>query len=119
MIQILDKYGNTSTDDGKVIIIDKYGNVKKTGGGGAVWGSITGTITAQTDLITYLSTNYQAALEKRHDFVYPYDYCGTAPNGTLDSAPVWTIYRIQTDVITPIVLSATGAWTDRYILIYT
>ena len=30
-----------------------------TGGGGPVaWGSITGTITAQTDLITYLSTNY-------------------------------------------------------------
>ena len=26
--------------------------------GGGVWGSITGTITAQTDLITYLSTNY-------------------------------------------------------------
>lgn len=29
MIQILDKYGNTSTDDGKVIIFDKFGHVKK------------------------------------------------------------------------------------------
>jgi hypothetical protein len=29
MIQVLDKYGNTSTDDGRVIIIDKFGNIKK------------------------------------------------------------------------------------------
>jgi hypothetical protein len=28
------------------------------GGGGGTWGSITGVITAQTDLISYLSTNY-------------------------------------------------------------
>lgn len=29
MIQVLDKYGNTSTDDARVVIIDKFGNVKK------------------------------------------------------------------------------------------
>jgi hypothetical protein len=29
MIQILDKYGNTSTDDGRVIILDKFGDIKK------------------------------------------------------------------------------------------
>lgn len=29
MIQVLDKYGNTSTDDGRVVIIDKFGNIKK------------------------------------------------------------------------------------------
>jgi len=29
MIQILDKYGNTSTDNGRVIILDANGNVKK------------------------------------------------------------------------------------------
>lgn len=29
------------------------------GSGGAVWGSITGTLTAQTDLTTYLGANYQ------------------------------------------------------------
>jgi len=28
------------------------------GGGGAVWGSITGTLTAQTDLTAYLTANY-------------------------------------------------------------
>jgi hypothetical protein len=40
MIQILDKYGNTSTDDGRVIILDKFGDIKKLGGGGG--GSPTG-----------------------------------------------------------------------------
>ena len=40
MIQILDKYGNTSTDDGRVIILDANGNVKKitSGGGGSPTG---------------------------------------------------------------------------------
>lgn len=33
MIQVLDKYGNTSTDDGRVVIIDKFGNIKKSGQG--------------------------------------------------------------------------------------
>lgn len=39
MVQILDKYGNTTIDNGKVIVLDKYGVVKQTGGGG---GSPTG-----------------------------------------------------------------------------
>jgi hypothetical protein len=29
MIQKIDKYGNTSTDDGRVIVLDKYANIKK------------------------------------------------------------------------------------------
>lgn len=40
MVQILDKYGNTSTDDGRVLILDKYGAIKRVGGGGG--GSPTG-----------------------------------------------------------------------------
>ena len=34
MVQILDKYGNTSTDDARVLVLDKYGNIKRVGGGG-------------------------------------------------------------------------------------
>jgi hypothetical protein len=34
MIQIVDKYGNSSTDYANLIVIDKYGIVKKIGGGG-------------------------------------------------------------------------------------
>jgi len=44
------------------IVDDTLGNVtiSYTGtGGNATWGSITGTLTSQTDLTTYLSTNYQ------------------------------------------------------------
>jgi hypothetical protein len=40
MVQILDKYGNTSTDDAKVLVLDKNGNIKRVGGGGG--GSPTG-----------------------------------------------------------------------------
>lgn len=40
MVQILDKYGNTSTDEGRVLILDKYGSIKRVGGGGG--GSPTG-----------------------------------------------------------------------------
>ena len=43
----------------KVVVYDSNGRIKYIGGGGgAVWGSITGTITAQTDLISYLAGNY-------------------------------------------------------------
>jgi hypothetical protein len=44
----------------QVVVYDSNGRIKYIGGGGgsAVWGSITGTITAQTDLISYLSGNY-------------------------------------------------------------
>lgn len=47
MIQILDKYGNTSTDDGRVIILDANGNVKKITSGsgptGPAGGDLSGT----------------------------------------------------------------------------
>ena len=40
MVQILDKYGNTSTDDARVLVLDKNGNIKRVSGGGG--GSPTG-----------------------------------------------------------------------------
>jgi hypothetical protein len=59
--------------------------------------------------------------ERRNDWVSPYSYCGTAPNGSAESASVWTIYRIQVASDgTVTTLSATNvAWTDRLIVIYT
>lgn len=56
-----------------------------------------------------------SALEKRHEWVSPYSYCGTAPSGSLESANVWEIKRIEVlaDGTTGI-KSATGvAWDDR------
>jgi hypothetical protein len=59
-------------------------------------------------------TNY----ERRSDYVYPYQYSGTAPVGTLDSG-TWTIKRIDfTTPGSPITQQATGAWTNRYSLTY-
>ena len=56
--------------------------------------------------------------ERRSDYVYPYQYSGTAPIGTLDSG-TWTIKRINfTTPGTPITQQATGAWTNRYSLTY-
>lgn len=47
-----------NTNDDLQTVIEKLNTAIAAGGGGSVWGSITGTITDQTDLITYLSTNY-------------------------------------------------------------
>jgi hypothetical protein len=53
MVQILDKYGNTSTDDGRVLVLDKFGTIKKvsTGPSGTVTSVAALTLgTAGTDL---------------------------------------------------------------------
>lgn len=76
-------------------IIGPDGKPKTTGGGGG-------------------GTNY----ERRSNYVYPYQYSGTAPVGTLDSG-TWTIKRVDfTTPGSPITLQATGAWTNRYSLTY-
>jgi hypothetical protein len=64
MIQILDKYGNTSTDEGLLIVINKYGNVKRIS---SVSGTVTsvattglisgGTITTSGTISTSMATN--------------------------------------------------------------
>jgi hypothetical protein len=41
MVQILDKYGNSSIDNGKVVVLDKYGKVKSFSSGGG-----SGTVTS-------------------------------------------------------------------------
>jgi hypothetical protein len=75
--------------------------------------SITGTAT--DPIVNKLNS------ERRNDWVAPYSYCGSAPNGSAESASVWTIYRIQVASDgTVTTLSATNvAWTDRTIIIYT
>jgi len=58
-------------------------------------------------------------LIRESDYVYPYQYSGTALFGTLTSSPTWEIKRIDfTTPGSPITLSATGVWDDRYILVY-
>lgn len=60
MIELIDSNG-IQYGPGAIQIIAADGKTKWPSGGGpgtVMWGSITGTITLQTDLITYLSTNY-------------------------------------------------------------
>lgn len=59
--------------------------------------------------------------EKKHEFISPFSYCGTAPSGSLTSANVWNIKRIEVfDDGTTNIKSATGvAWDNRLTLIYT
>jgi hypothetical protein len=58
-------------------------------------------------------------VERRHDFESPYDYCGVAPAGTLESIPNWTITRLTINPNgTTITQTAVGAWTNRTELIY-
>jgi hypothetical protein len=61
------------------------------------------------------------AMERRHDWQDPFDYCGLAPLDTLENAPLWTITRIEVflDGTTDVKSATNVAWTDRYIVIYT
>jgi hypothetical protein len=57
----------------------------------------------------------------RHDYVAPYSYCGKAVSGSLDSADVWTITRINiaTNGTTTTAQAINVAWTDRLTATYT
>jgi hypothetical protein len=87
------------------------GKVSSVSGGTNI--SITGTATSP--IVNKLNS------ERRNDWVPFYSYCGTAPNGSAESASVWTIYRIQVASDgTVTTLSATNVkWTDRLTVIYT
>ena len=49
MIQVISSNG-TQYNTGKIFILDKYGKLKSPSGGSASWGTITGTLSSQTDL---------------------------------------------------------------------
>jgi hypothetical protein len=58
--------------------------------------------------------------ERRHQYVSPYSYCGTAPFGSLESATVWEISRIQVlgSGSTVVTRAANVAWTNRLTATY-
>lgn len=53
--------------------------------------------------------------ERRYESAYPYDYCGTAPAGTAESATTWTLTRITYNAAGSLVATetATDSWTNR------
>jgi hypothetical protein len=69
---------------------------------------------------TTLWENLPSVFIRESDYVYPYQYSGTANFGTATSSIGWTIKRIDfTTAGSPITLEATGAWDNRTSLIYT
>ena len=60
------------------------------------------------------------AIEKRHEWVSPYSYCGVAPDGTLDSASTWEIKRVEvlSDGTTNIMSASLVSWNDRLTVTY-
>jgi hypothetical protein len=97
----------------------------------SVTAGITGSLLGTSSFATQaLSSSFSATAsfalsggtiyERKHDFDPPYDYCGIAPSGTLESAPNWTITRLTIDLDgTSLNQTATGEWDDRTTLIYT
>ena len=71
-----------------------------------------------TGPLAYSSTtgvlSYNANI-RRHAFTAPYDYCGTAPAGSAESAAVWTITRISvfSDGHTTTAMATGVSWTGR------
>ena len=65
-------------------------------------------------------TGGAGAVEKRHEWVSPYSYCGVAPNGTLDSASTWEIKRVEVllDGTTNIMSASSVSWDNRLTVIY-
>ena len=59
--------------------------------------------------------------ERRHEYVTPYSYCGTAPWLSAESEAVWEITRIEVlDDGSTVVTRASGvAWDDRLTETYT
>jgi hypothetical protein len=59
--------------------------------------------------------------ERRHDYAAPYSYSGKAVEGSLDSADVWTITRIEIedDGTTTVTTAPNVKWDDRLTESYT
>jgi hypothetical protein len=59
-------------------------------------------------------------LEKRHAWLDPFSYCGTAANGTGETATTWAIDRIEVNSNGIVISnkSAVGAWSNKENLTY-
>ena len=79
-------------------------------------------LTGSVDITGSLTLNGQSVattFARRHDFVYPFSYCGKAVAGSSEAASVWTITRLNTSGSVDTIGTATNvAWTNRYSVTY-
>jgi hypothetical protein len=107
-------------------VTDKFVSPETFNNSAQLASKLTATVTSpvEGDVIRYNATtaiweNSQSFLIRESDFVNPYHYSGTAQFNTLISSPTWIIKRIDFSTFgSPITETATGAWTNRYSLVY-
>lgn len=79
-------------------------------------------VPAPTQLVEVVVPANELALEKRSDWVEPYNYLGKAIKGSLEGASVWTIKRVEVAVngsVTQVLKAINVKWNDRLTEIYT
>lgn len=80
--------------------------------------SLTGSVDI-TGSLTLNGRSVATTFERRHDFVYPFSYCGRAVAGSSEAASVWEITRLNTSGSVDTIASASNAaWSNRYSVIY-
>lgn len=70
-----------------------------------------------------LSSGTSVAVKKirRHEYIFPNIYCGTATEGTLDLANSWKLTKIVLDNVGTVISTetATDSWDNRVTATYT
>lgn len=63
-----------------------------------------------------LVTTSRASVEKLHDYVAPYSYCGIALRGTTTSDSMWKVTKIEINEngTTTVTVAQNIAWDNRY-----
>jgi hypothetical protein len=89
-------------------------------------GTIFSGTTELTTIIQNIVTSSSPVYIRRHDFtgdtITSTSYCGTAPDGSLETQPFWDITKINIPLIgsgTTSTYASGVTWTGRYTHIYT